>query len=158
MSGIEKIYAFDPDIIEESNLNRLDIPYKFIGKNKADVAKIVVNMLRPDCTFYAMPFRFNDAHNLQTDWLIDCTDNAESQDTNFKIAKAQGMKYCKAGYNGTNISINDKVAEWGDAPDGYTVIPSWVVPASIVAALTVAKILKYNTKEMGCDIEKLFNF
>ena len=158
MSGIEKIYAFDPDTIEESNLNRLDIPYKFIGKNKADVAKIVVNMLRPDCTFYAMPFRFNDAHNLQTDWLIDCTDKAESQDVNYKIAMAQGIKYTKAGYNGTNISINDKVAEWGDAPDGYTIIPSWVVPASIVAALTVAKIMKYNTKEMGCDLEKLFNF
>ena len=156
MSGIEKIYAFDPDTIEESNLNRLDIPYKFIGKNKADVAKIVVNMLRPDCTFYAMPFRFNDAHNLQTDWLIDCTDKAESQIENRRIAKMNGTRYVKLGYDGTHISINNELAEWGEAPDGYQIIPSWVVPSCVIAAMGVAKILKYHNKEMSCDISRMF--
>ena len=156
MSGIEKIYAFDPDTIEESNLNRLDIPYKFIGKNKADVAKIVVNMLRPDCTFYAMPFRFNDAHDLQTDWLIDCTDNAEAQEENRRIAKKIGTRYVKLGYDGTHVSINNELAEWGDAPDGYQTIPSWVVPSCIIASMGVAKILKYPDKEMSCDIKRMF--
>lgn len=156
MSGIEKIYAFDPDLIEESNLNRLDVPFRFIGKNKADVAKIVVNSIRPDCTFYAMPFKFNDVHDTKSDWLIDCTDAGDAQEVNFKIAIAQGMKYVKLGYNGTHISINNKLAEWGDAPDGYTIIPSWVVPSSIIAAMGVAKVLKYGDIEMSCDIERMF--
>jgi hypothetical protein len=69
---------------------------------------------------------------------------------------AQGMKYVKLGYNGTHISINDKLAEWGDAPDGYTIIPSWIVPSSIIAAMGIAKVLKYQDKEMSCDIERMF--
>jgi tRNA A37 threonylcarbamoyladenosine dehydratase len=156
MSGVDKIYAFDPDVIEESNLNRLDIPERFVGKNKADVTKIVVNTIRPNCTFYSMPFKFNDAHDLHTDWLIDCTDNGEAQETNYKIAKDQGMKYVKLGYNGTHISINDKLASWGEAPDGYTIIPSWIVPSSIIAAMGIAKVLKYWGKELSCDIERMF--
>lgn len=156
MSGIDKIYAFDPDIIEESNLNRLDIPERFIGKNKADVAKIVVNSIRTNCTFYAMPFKFNDVHETKTNWMIDCTDNAEAQEENRRIAKAQGIRYVKLGYDGTHISINDELAEWGDAPDGYQIIPSWVVPSSIIAAMGVAKVLKYKDKEMSCDIERMF--
>ena len=156
MSGIDKIYAFDPDIIEESNLNRLDIPERFIGKNKADVAKIVVNSIRPNCTFYAMPFKFNDVHETKTNWMIDCTDNAEAQEENRKIAKAQNIRYVKLGYDGTHISINDELASWGEAPDGYQIIPSWVVPSSIIAAMGVAKVLKYKDKEMSCDIERMF--
>ena len=156
MSGIEKIYAFDPDIIDETNLNRLDVPAKFIGRNKADVAKIVVNTIRPECTFYSMPFKFNDSHDLNTDWLIDCTDNSDAQIENRKIARTQGIRYVKLGYDGTHVSINDELAEWGEAPDGYQIIPSWVIPSSIIAAMGVAKILKYNDKEMSCDIERMF--
>lgn len=156
MSGIEKIYAFDPDIIEENNLNRLDIPERFIGRNKTDVTKIVVNTLRPDCTFYAMPFKFNDAHDPDTDWLVDCTDNADAQDVNYKIAKARGMKYVKLGYDGEHISINNELAEWGEAPDGYTITPSWVVPSCMIAAMGVAKILKYKNKEMSSTIKRMF--
>ncbi len=72
------------------------------------------------------------------------------------MAKLNGAKYCKSGYNGTVISINNSVAQWGDAPDGYTVTSSWCVPAIIIASLTVGKILKYTNKELGYDIEKLY--
>jgi len=156
MSGIKNIYVFDPDIIEESNLNRLDIPERFIGKNKADMVKIVVEMLRPMCSVSARPYKYQDFNAWDTDWVVDCTDNYESQVNNQKIAKLMGSKYCKAGYNGLGMSINDSVAEWGEAEDGYTITPSWVVPASIVAALTVAKIMKYENKEMGCNVEDSF--
>ena len=103
-----------------------------------------------------MPFKFNDVHETQTNWMIDCTDNAEAQEENRKIAKAQGIRYVKLGYDGTHISINDELADWGDAPDGYQIIPSWVVPSSIIAAMGVAKVLKYKDKEMSCDIERMF--
>ena len=90
MSGIEKIYAFDPDTIEEHNLNRLDIPEKFLGRNKSDIVKIVVNSLRPDCTIYTFPYEFSDIHDTGTDWLVDCTDNYKSQIENQRITNLKG--------------------------------------------------------------------
>lgn len=156
MSGIEKIYAFDPDTIEEHNLNRLDLPSKFINRNKADVVKMIINNIRPRCTIYAFPFIFNDSSNTDTDWLIDCTDNYKSQLKNQEIAKSKGMKYLKAGYDGEAFSINNSVAEWGEAEDGYQITPSWVVPATIVAAMTVAKIMKYTEYRVATNVENLF--
>jgi len=156
MSGISKIYAFDPDVLEENNLNRLDLPLKFINRNKADIVKIVINSIRPQCTIYTFPFKFSDMHNTDTDWLIDCTDNYSSQITNQKIAKSKGMKYLKAGYDGEAFSINNKVAEWGDVEDGYQITPSWVVPAVIVASMTVAKVIKYNKEELFTNVKNLF--
>jgi len=156
MSGINKIYVFDPDVIEENNLNRLDLPMKFINRNKADIAKIVVNSIRPECNIYAFPFKFSDMHDTNTDWIIDCTDNYESQINNQKIAKSKGIRYLKSGYDGESFSINNKVAEWGDVEDGYQITPSWIVPAVIVAAMTVAKVIKYNEEEIFTNVKNLF--
>jgi len=156
MSGINKIYVFDPDVIEENNLNRLDLPMKFVNRNKADIAKIVVNSIRPECNIYAFPFKFSDMHDTNTDWIIDCTDNYESQINNQKIAKSKGIRYLKAGYDGESFSINNKVAEWGDVEDGYQITPSWIVPAVIVAAMTVAKVIKYNEEEIFTNVKNLF--
>ena len=88
MSGIETIYAFDDDTFEEHNLNRIDLPLKFLGRNKADVVKIVCNNIRPECTVYSMPWRFNESSITGTEWLIDCTDNYKSQLENQKLAKS----------------------------------------------------------------------
>ena len=157
MSGVEKIYAFDPDTIEEHNLNRLDLPHKFVGRNKADVMKIVINTLRPEYTLIAMPYIFTDNHDPKTNWLIDCTDKHEAQIENQKIAQKQSMRYVKAGYDGEDFSIHNSVAEWGEAEDGYRVVPSWVVPATIIAAMTVAKVLKYHDREMISNIKGVFD-
>lgn len=160
MSGIEKIYAFDHDIMEKHNFNRIDLPYlKFIGKNKADILKLIVENLRPDCDIETFPYEFSENHILfinDSDWLLDCTDILETQMKNQKIARNNGIKYVKAGYDGTRVSISDSVATWGKAPDGYTITPSWVSPAVIVASMVVAKIMKYTDKEMGCNIERLY--
>jgi len=158
MSGIEKIYIFDPDTIEESNLNRLDLTIEHIGRNKADVAKEAIVALRPYISVYAMPFILLEHTFEKTDWLIDCTDKIKSQTDNQAIANKFGSKYVKAGYNGESITIANSVATWGEAPDGYTVTPSWVVPSVVVAAMTVAKIMKYESKEISTKIEKMFEY
>jgi molybdopterin/thiamine biosynthesis adenylyltransferase len=158
MSGIEKLYLFDPDTFEEHNLNRIDIPLDFLGMNKADVTKKIINRLRPSCTCYAFPFILQDHTMPKTDWLVDCTDKIKSQTDNQAIAQRHGARYLKAGYDGESMSIHNVVAEWGEAQDGYVTIPSWVVPASIVSALTVAKILKYKNYEMASELKNLFNY
>ena len=78
MSGCEHIELYDPDTLEEHNLNRLDIPYRFLGQNKADVTKKAIQSLREEVTCYAYPFKFSDLAK-GYDWVIDCTDDGDSQ-------------------------------------------------------------------------------
>jgi len=157
MSGIEKIYLYDPDVIEEHNLNRLDLPLNAIGKNKAQITGIIINELRPLISVYTFPFKYIETSPVKADWFIDCTDDYKSQLYNQSSSRKNGMRYVKAGYNGEHISINDEVAEWGIETDGYTIIPSWVVPATVIAALTVAKVMKYYDFEISTQIKNIFN-
>lgn len=157
MSGIEKIYLFDPDVVEESNLNRLDFSYEYIGRNKAEVTKDVIIKIRPLISIYSMPYILQEHTFQKTDWLIDCTDKFKSQLENQRIARKFGSNYCKAGYNGESITISNSVAEWEtqNVPDGYTITPSWVVPATIAAALTIAKVMKYSNGEISKNIKQI---
>jgi molybdopterin/thiamine biosynthesis adenylyltransferase len=158
MSGVEKLYLYDADVIEETNLNRLDLPMQTLGMNKAGVVKKVINQLRPNCSTYVLPYRFKETLYTDSDYIVDCTDNFASQLEIQEIAKNKGAIYVKAGYDGTHISISNSVAEWGESVDGYTVTPSWCVPAITVAALTVAKILKSWEKAATLDIMDVFTF
>jgi len=158
MSGVKNLYLYDADVIEESNLNRLDLPMQTLGMNKAGVTKKVINQLRPECSVYVLPYRFKETLYSNSDYVVDCTDNFASQLEIQKIAKDKGAIYVKAGYDGTHISISNSVAEWGESVDGYTVTPSWCVPAVTVAALTVAKIMKSWTKAATLDIMDVFTF
>ena len=146
MSGCEYLELYDPDVLEESN-----------GNNKADVTKQAILSLRDECTVYSYPFKFSDLSG-SLDWIIDCTDDGKSQLENQEIAASMGAKYCKAGYDGEGFGIHNTVAEWGESTDGYTIVPSWVVPATIVAALTVAKVMKYPDKEVISSIPHLFKY
>lgn len=157
MSGIKKINAYDPDTIELHNLNRIDMPKSFIGKNKADLVKIVIETLRPECHVRSFPFPFSEFSTLEDDWLVDCTDKVDAQSENQSIAKKKGVNYFKAGYDGENFGINNKVAEWGESTNGYTTVPSWVVPASLIAGMAVAKILRYPKAEMTSNIKGVFS-
>lgn len=157
MSGCECLHLFDPDTLEDHNLNRLDIPLRFIGKNKADVTREAILSIREDSTVYAYPFKFTDLES-GYDWVIDCTDDGDAQLENQEIARRLGAKYFKAGYDGEGFGIHNTIAEWGEGTDGYTIVPSWVVPASIVAALAVAKVMKYHDAECISSVKHLFRF
>lgn len=160
MSGVELLYVFDPDTLEESNLNRLDITVDYIGKNKADIVKQIVRSLRPNCTVKPFPFPLKDhTYPKGVDWVIDCTDKHDAQLNNQRMAKENGARYLKAGYDGERMSLNDRVATWdaGETQDGYRVTPSWAVPAIVIAALAVGKVLKYNNGEMGCHLKDFYN-
>jgi molybdopterin/thiamine biosynthesis adenylyltransferase len=158
MSGIDPIYLYDPDTFEEHNFNRIDLPIKFISRNKADITRIVIHNIRPNCTVYSFPFKYSELTSEKTDWIIDCTDSYKSQLKNQEISKKIGSRYLKSGYDGEEFSIHNSVAEWGEAEDGYQIVPSWVVPATIVAALTIGKIMKYVDKEVISNVSELYKF
>lgn len=160
MSGVKKIYLFDNDVIEESNLNRLPVPWSVIGKNKASILKQMIDQIRPNLNVLAFPYKFKEVMlpHSKVDWLVDCTDKIKTQEELQSIALNHSIKYVKLGYDGERIGIHNRVGTWtaGEEVDGYTITPSWVVPASIVASMAVAKLLKYNDKELVANINTFF--
>lgn len=159
MSGIKGFYLFDDDVLETHNLNRIDVPSKAIGMNKAEMTAKVIKGIRDDVFVMHIPFRLNNSNfpeDKEIEWVVDCTDNFESQRNNYKITQSKGLRYLKAGYDGESFSIHDSPATWGDLEtddDGYTIIPSWSVPAVVVACLAVAKIMKYNDCTPSTDLQ-----
>ncbi len=164
MAGVENIYLFDPDTIEQHNLNRLPVPFESIGENKANLCRKMIKQMRPDINVYKFPFVLKDTSlpSEGVDWIIDCTDKFESQKLNYEIACKVNAKYCKSGYDGENMSISEgnpnnswDTNEEG-TPDGYQIIPSWAAPAMIIASLTVGKVLKYHNKEVSTSLKNLY--
>ena len=49
MSGVGTLYLFDPDVVEESNRNRLPFCQGSIGQPKVEVVKDFILSIRPDC-------------------------------------------------------------------------------------------------------------
>jgi molybdopterin/thiamine biosynthesis adenylyltransferase len=162
MAGVNDIVMFDDDVVEIHNLPRLDVPANTLGKNKATLLKSFIDQMRPDNDVVAYPFRFNPVvHDgiEEYDWFVDCTDNHESQLNNQAFARENGMKYVKVGYNGSHITVANVVAEWDTNPDGsadgYTIVPSFICPAIIVAGIAVNKILTNSDKECSIDINDI---
>ncbi len=161
MAGVNDITMFDDDIVEIHNLPRLDVPMSMLGKNKATLLKQFIDQMRPDNNVVGFPFKFNpDVCDIEDfDYLIDCTDSHSVQLNNQTYAHEHGLKYIKVGYNGFHITISNTVAEWdtGETPDGYTIIPSFISPAIIVAGMAINIILTNTSKEISIDINELYN-
>lgn len=160
MAGVEEITIFDPDTLEESNLNRLDYTYDAIGRNKAVLVKEMIEVIRPDCKVRAYPFPLKE-HLLPKsfDIIVDCTDNFKAQCEHEALAKKYNKPFQKNGYDGTRISISNSIPRWDtteEEVDGYRITPSWVVPAVVVAAMGVGVTMKYHGKELGADISEFF--
>jgi len=158
MSGIKELILFDPDTLDITNLNRLPFPEKWLGKNKAECTKTYIKSIRPDSYIKSFPFPFQDLFYTKTDWLVDATDKYKTQLMIQETAKKTKSNYFKVGYDGLHISIHNKVATWGEEHDGYTIVPSWVGSPVIVAALAIAKIVRYPAKEISCNLHDLFIF
>ena len=161
MSGVKDITIFDADIIEIHNLNRLDVPESCLGRNKVDMLKSFINQMRSDCDVHGFPIKFNpDVISNDFDYIVDCTDVHKVQLENQKYAQDNKIKYIKVGYNGFSVSVNDGVGEWDTNPegteDGYTIIPSYVVPAMAIASLAVHKVLTESDKQIACKVDDLY--
>jgi len=162
MAGISHIEMFDNDVVEAHNLPRLDVPFSCIGKNKARLLKLFFDQMRPDNNHASYPYKFDPDVIVDPslfDWVIDCTDNHESQLQNQNFAREHGLKYMKVGYDGKHITISGTVAEWDTNPDGsddgYSITPSYISPAVIVAGLAIDMILSGEMRHVSLNINEI---
>jgi len=160
MAGIPKVDLVDPDVVEESNLNRLPLPHSSVGQRKVTVLRSLLSSLRPDAVVmaYAVPVSEFLLRGLSPMVLVDCTDDPRAQELCYKYCCNNGTRYVRAGYNGgTHITITSTVAEWDAGVEGesprYTIVPSFVAPAVIAAGLAVVKVMLNPELEFGGSVD-----
>ncbi len=162
MSGVENLYLFDPDVLEESNRNRLPFCQSSINRPKVEVVKEYIQAIRPEAIVVAIQDKLGgillDIQLSVSEVIIDCTDSPRAQFTIYNTCKKAGKTYIRAGYDGTRIMVTSVVSGWIKTDveeENYQVNPSWVVPAQVVAALAVGKMLKYFDQEVSLDISEI---
>ena len=158
MSGCENLTLMDSDYLEPTNFNRL--PYSYVtclGKPKVEAAAELIKSLRPDCNVVTEGNANEYTLSLvEGKILFDCTDIAKIQDMLYEwAAKQSKMRYVRCGYNGgSHLTITSRKA-WltGIERGHYEVVPSWVIPAAISAALAIFKAIYVPTFEFTGVIE-----
>lgn len=162
MSGIGNLYLFDPDIMEEHNRNRLPFCQGSLNRPKVEVVRELILSLRPDAIVVAIPEKLDGILlSIQlsvSEVIVDCTDSPRAQFNIYNECKKHTVRYIRAGYDGTRITVTSNVSGWirtDVEEETYTINPSWVVPAVAVAALAVGKMEKYFNQEVSLDISEI---
>lgn len=154
MSGAKRLYLFDSDVLELSNLNRLPYPSSYLGLKKTTALSKFIKNIRPNVWIEELGHL--DSMTIPilekctgVTCVFCCTDNYNSQVLTRKVCKAKRnrFRFIRVGYDGISITLVDELPAWesgnAEPEDGYRITPSWVVPASTVAALAVCKALYY---------------
>lgn len=140
--GMKRMGLFDSDVVEKSNLERTPFKRDQIGTNKAEAMKELIMERRPDIE-------------------VSCFDNLTEENEKIlnlykmKIASCDGveprnivLRYkngISSGYDITeecdHLSVGEEGPIWDvDGEGGYSIQPSWSVPAVLTAILTIYQI------------------
>lgn len=162
MSGVKTLYLFDPDMMEESNRNRLPFCQGGINRPKVEVVKEYICSIRPDAIVIAIPEKLEGLLlKLQisvSEAIIECTDSPKAQFTIYNACKEANRLFIRAGYDRTHITVTSAISGWIKTDveeEDYSIAPSWVVPAVTVAALAVGKLEKFFAQEVSLDINEI---
>ncbi len=159
MSGCPSLDLYDHDHFELSNFARIDLPAEeYMGRNKAEGAADYLHKIRPDCQIntYGLAGAFTLAMT-DAEVLFDCTDAQRTQLELSKWCKENKRAYIRSGYNGTHFTVTSHSTSWrtGEEITGYTIVPSWVVPAAVAAGLAVAKALYCPSINLSLDLSEI---
>lgn len=139
MSGAEHLGLYDSDIVEESNRARLLLPESAIGLKKTTALKnlIITNYPATIVTEHLALTKDSLDYGMleQYSVIFECTDNPAIQ---YQVCQ-KNRHVISAHYDGLQIDVETDPSPpiIIDDERGYTVTPSWVVPAIITSALAV---------------------
>lgn len=153
MSGAKHLNLFDPDYLSVSNLNRLPFSLRAVGRAKTALLKILIRHLRPACFLTTNAKATNFSLSIYNhDVIFDCTDRSDAQAMLYRYCQHHSCCYIRCGYDGMRINVTRQHSDWSTGEqDGYTINPSWVVPAVIAAAYAVANYLLPNNVDFMGD-------
>jgi len=146
LSGVRHLRLFDGDIIELHNLNRLPFTQDDVNQLKTTVLSNFLTSIRKDCFIEEYPHVDDLSINLLTGYVVDCTDAPKIQQVIFEFCSGNKLPYYRVGCDASHITVLTSLRElWGeDEESGYEVVPNYVVPPVLSAAITVHAILRRN--------------
>ena len=161
MSGTKEFLLMDEDYLELSNLNRLPYTVEDLDLPKSELLKQYIEAIRPSTRVITAPRATELTMKLLQGTIFDCTDRHGTQIELCKYAKAKKLPYIRVGYDGMSMTVTDSVPEWcvDRAPDegGYTITPSWIVPAMMAACLAVTKAMYAPGIEVSHSVNEVFS-
>jgi len=143
MSGVEELILVDVDTVEVSNLNRLPLKERLIGVKKTEAVKEFIQEIRKLLRIEVHNLRIEKPQECEIlrGTIFCCTDNLKSQQLICAYCKKNNLSYQRIGYDGTVLNVSKTFPlsfEEAREQGGYTVTPSWVIPAVFAAAAGVA--------------------
>lgn len=152
LSGIEKLILIDHDIVEEHNLNRTPFRLCDINRRKVDAISQII-LERRKVELLPIASKAEDIGiELKSSILCDC------RDTTSPLPKMlKGSLSIIGGYDGSSITLHTKPnprTVWGDEPAPYTITPSWLIPAQLIANIITSYIMDYSPEKK--EIVKTF--
>ena len=142
MSGVKELILVDADTIEISNLNRLPLKESLVGVRKTEAVKGFIQEIRKLLRIEIHNIRIEKPEDCQIlrGAIFCCTDNLKSQQLICAYCKKNKFSYQRIGYDGTILNVSKTFPlTFEDKPaEGYTVTPSWVIPAVFAAAAGVS--------------------
>lgn len=143
MSGTQELILIDSDILDRTNLNRLPLTENVINYNKVDALKNHIRNIRRAIRIETHNIRLENPIDLELlrGVIFCCTDNLKSQQMVCAYCKKNELDYQRIGYDGTILNVSKSFPlSFEEATDegGYSVTPSWVIPAVLAAALGVS--------------------
>jgi molybdopterin/thiamine biosynthesis adenylyltransferase len=143
MSGVEELILVDSDIVEVSNLNRLLLEENYVGKKKTEALKGLILGVRKQTRIEIHDMRIEKPLDCQVlrGEVFCCTDNLKSQQIICAYCKKNCLAYQRIGYDGTILNVSKTFPlsfKDSGSQEGYTVTPSWVIPAVFAAAAGVS--------------------
>ena len=163
MAGIPNIFLFDPDVMEESNRNRLPFCQSSLNRPKVEIVAEYIRAIRPDCTVVAIQEKLEgillDVQLGLSNLIIEATDSPKTQLSIFKACKNHNIRFIRAGYDGgTHFTITSNVSGWIKTDveeETYAVQPSWVGTCLVLAGLLLNKIMRCPNQEVSADLDEI---
>ena len=175
LSGcVNNLIIIDPDIVEESNLNRTFFDYSDIGTYKVDSVSKHIALRRPEQTLYICreymterlaekvigKYIVDNSYYHDNIAVIDCRDDVYDDCYQFNC------KLYKVGYDGMSITIdgNPRLTKvFGQRGGSYRVVPSYIGSAQLAAILVCNDLLYpkyYSThNEAQCiNLQRVLNY
>ena len=145
MTGVPRLNLFDDDNLEMHNINRIPFTPGDVGLQKTEIVSDFITGIRPEISIVRYGKLSEITGSLIGGVVIDCTDRIATQSLVQALCKQKKLPYYRVGYDGNHLTVIDgqhedapkAVEVWddGSGQEGYTVVPSWVVPPQVGAAL-----------------------
>jgi len=172
MLGFNRFILFDADKVEQSNLNRIPLNPRWVGKPKVLALKAAIRAVRPSTAIsvvnaHCLPNaqNFKDMVNSLDCIVLDCTDDARVQIQLNQQTAYCGAMYIKMGYEGTQVGVyNNTSSAWipDDYQPGYRTTESNVISSSVAAAFGILRMINSNNNnearnDFTINLENLVN-